>query len=124
VGFRPFVWQLAQRLQRTGDVCNDGQGVVVRLWGEEAGFMAQMQQACPPLARIDQADVMPFHWPQRPVAFTILPSAGGGMDRTGCSHLSGLPGGDERPDGSPLPLPLRQLHPLRAAGNHYPRYAL
>lgn len=80
VGFRPFVWQLAQRLQRTGDVCNDGQGVVVRLWGEEAGFMAQMRQACPPLARIDQADVMPFHWPQRPVAFTILPSAGGGMD--------------------------------------------
>lgn len=48
VGFRPFVWQLAQRLQRTGDVCNDGQGVVVRLWGEEAGFMApQMRQACP-----------------------------------------------------------------------------
>ncbi|WP_312227713.1 carbamoyltransferase HypF [Pseudescherichia sp.] len=80
VGFRPFVWQLAQQLQRTGDVCNDGQGVVVRLWGEESGFMAQMRQACPPLARIDQADAVPFHWPQRPVAFTILPSAGGGMD--------------------------------------------
>lgn len=80
VGFRPFVWQLAQRLQRTGDVCNDGQGVVVRLWGEEAGFMAQMRQACPPLARIDQIEAVPFHWPQRPAAFTILPSAGGGMD--------------------------------------------
>jgi len=80
VGFRPFVWQLAQRLQRTGDVCNDGQGVVVRLWGEEDGFMAQMRQACPPLARIDQTDAVPFHWPQPPVAFTILPSAGGGMD--------------------------------------------
>ncbi|WP_312458004.1 carbamoyltransferase HypF [Pseudescherichia sp.] len=80
VGFRPFVWQLAQRLRRTGDVCNDGQGVVVRLWGEEAGFMAQMRQACPPLARIDQTDAVPFHWSQRPVAFTILPSAGGGMD--------------------------------------------
>ena len=80
VGFRPFVWQLAQRLQRTGDVCNDGQGVVVRLWGEDTGFIAQMRQACPPLARIDQADAVPFHWPQRPAAFTILPSAGGGMD--------------------------------------------
>lgn len=80
VGFRPFIWQLAQRLRRTGDVCNDGQGVVVRLWGEEAGFMAQMQQACPPLARIDQVDAVPFHWSQRPAAFTILPSAGGGMD--------------------------------------------
>ena len=80
VGFRPFIWQLAQRLQRTGDVCNDGQGVVVRLWGEEAGFMVQMRQACPPLARIDQTEAVPFHWLQRPVAFTILPSAGGGMD--------------------------------------------
>ena len=26
VGFRPFVWQLAQALQLTGDVCNDGEG--------------------------------------------------------------------------------------------------
>lgn len=80
VGFRPFVWQLAQQLQRTGDVCNDGQGVVVRLWGAEAGFMAQMRQASPPLARIDRTDAVPFHWPQRPDTFTILPSAGGGMD--------------------------------------------
>ncbi|MEA7585918.1 acylphosphatase, partial [Salmonella enterica subsp. enterica serovar Anatum] len=31
VGFRPFVWQLAQQLQLHGDVCNDGDGVVVRL---------------------------------------------------------------------------------------------
>jgi acylphosphatase len=30
VGFRPYVWQLAQRLQLHGDVCNDGDGVVVR----------------------------------------------------------------------------------------------
>jgi hydrogenase maturation protein HypF len=33
VGFRPFVWQLAQALQLTGDVCNDGEGVLVRLAG-------------------------------------------------------------------------------------------
>jgi hydrogenase maturation protein HypF len=33
VGFRPFVWQLAQQLQLTGDVCNDGEGVLVRLAG-------------------------------------------------------------------------------------------
>lgn len=31
VGFRPFVWQLAQRLGLHGDVCNDGDGVEVRL---------------------------------------------------------------------------------------------
>ena len=27
VGFRPFVWQLAQQLNLHGDVCNDGDGV-------------------------------------------------------------------------------------------------
>ena len=26
VGFRPFVWQLAQQLNLHGDVCNDGDG--------------------------------------------------------------------------------------------------
>ena len=30
VGFRPFVWQLAQQLNLHGDVCNDGDGVEVR----------------------------------------------------------------------------------------------
>ncbi|HCR56278.1 MAG TPA: carbamoyltransferase HypF, partial [Raoultella sp.] len=39
VGFRPFVWQLAQRLGRLGDVCNDGDGVLVRLLGDEAEFI-------------------------------------------------------------------------------------
>ena len=31
VGFRPFVWQLARAQARCGDVCNDGDGVLVRL---------------------------------------------------------------------------------------------
>ena len=33
VGFRPFVWQLARAQARCGDVCNDGDGVLVRLVG-------------------------------------------------------------------------------------------
>ncbi|HGO4292171.1 TPA: acylphosphatase, partial [Klebsiella quasipneumoniae subsp. similipneumoniae] len=37
VGFRPFVWQLAQRQARCGDVCNDGEGVLVRLAGGDDG---------------------------------------------------------------------------------------
>jgi hydrogenase maturation protein HypF len=37
VGFRPFVWQLAQQ-QARGDVCNDGDGVLVRLVGDDAVF--------------------------------------------------------------------------------------
>jgi hydrogenase maturation protein HypF len=50
VGFRPFVWQLAQQLNLTGDVCNDAQGVEVRLWGDERRFLPLLYQQCPPLA--------------------------------------------------------------------------
>ncbi len=52
VGFRPFVWQLAQALQLTGDVCNDGEGVLVRLAGNGA-FHREAAPDCPPLARIE-----------------------------------------------------------------------
>lgn len=56
VGFRPYVWQLAQRLQLHGDVCNDGDGVVVRIQEDPAEFIAQLHQHCPPLARIDSVE--------------------------------------------------------------------
>lgn len=39
VGFRPFVWQLAQQLRLHGDVCNDGDGVVVRLLEEPSQLL-------------------------------------------------------------------------------------
>ena len=62
VGFRPFVWQLAQESARCGDVCNDGDGVLVRLLGDEAAFLAALTRRCPPLARIDSVETRPFHW--------------------------------------------------------------
>ncbi|POP46431.1 carbamoyltransferase HypF [Superficieibacter electus] len=79
VGFRPFVWQVAQRLNLKGDVCNDGAGVVVRLLGESAAFMALLSQDCPPLARIDDTDIQPMRWDVVPVDFTIRHSAAGSM---------------------------------------------
>lgn len=80
VGFRPFVWQLAQALQLTGDVCNDGEGVLVRLAGNGGAFTARLRQDCPPLARIDAIDLQPFTWRRVPEDFTIRHSAGGAMD--------------------------------------------
>lgn len=80
VGFRPFVWQLAQQLQLHGDVCNDGDGVVVRLLEDAAEFIAKLHQHCPPLARIDSVEREPFAWPQRPADFSIRQSAGGTMN--------------------------------------------
>lgn len=79
VGFRPFVWQLAQQQSRLGDVCNDGAGVLVRLLGEEADFLAALYQRCPPLARIDETQVKPYQWQNVPQAFTIRESGAGTM---------------------------------------------
>lgn len=80
VGFRPFVWQLAHRLKLAGDVCNDGEGVLVRLAGSGGDFTARLRQDCPPLARIDCIDVQPFIWAAEPVSFVIRHSEGGTMD--------------------------------------------
>lgn len=80
VGFRPFVWQLAQQLQLHGDVCNDGDGVVVRLLEDPALFIRELHAHCPPLASIDSVESEPFRWEQPPTEFSIRQSAGGTMN--------------------------------------------
>lgn len=80
VGFRPFVWQLAQQLRLHGDVCNDGDGVVVRLLEEPSQFIAALYQDCPPLARIDSVEHASLVWERAPTDFTIRQSAGGSMN--------------------------------------------
>ncbi|MGF1933994.1 MAG: carbamoyltransferase HypF [Nostoc sp. ChiQUE02] len=57
VGFRPTVYRLAKACGLRGDVCNDGQGVLIRVSGSEEGitkFVARLQTECPPLAKINQ----------------------------------------------------------------------
>lgn len=80
VGFRPFVWQLAQQLRLHGDVCNDGDGVVVRLLEEPSQFIAALYQNCPPLARIDSVEHESLIWERTPTDFAIRQSAGGAMN--------------------------------------------
>ncbi len=79
VGFRPFVWQMAQRLSRQGNVSNDAEGVLVHLVGAENGFAAQLKVHCPILARIDATEITPYHWPDLPQDFTIQQSGIGRM---------------------------------------------
>src|SRR5471030_1467470 len=80
VGFRPVVWQLAHQLGLTGDVSNNGAGVEVRLWGQDAGtFILRLRQACPPLAEIRSIETLPWQWDQAPPDFIILASGGGEM---------------------------------------------
>ncbi|MGP0591976.1 carbamoyltransferase HypF [Nitrospira sp. T9] len=58
VGFRPMVWNLAQRYDIRGQVSNNGKGLQIRVAGEKEHvrkFMADLTQHPPPLAKI--ADV-------------------------------------------------------------------
>ncbi|WP_336821486.1 acylphosphatase, partial [Cedecea sp. VD20] len=80
VGFRPFVWQIAQRLKLMGDVCNDGEGVVVRLVANPEAFLSELHEYCPPLARIDSVAQQPIFWDVLPQDFSIRHSGHGAMD--------------------------------------------
>lgn len=80
VGFRPFVWRLAQQYQLRGRVWNDGEGVVIEAWGEEhalAAFRHQLQTAAPPLAQIDAIRAVPLLDEVIPTDFVIVESQAG-----------------------------------------------
>lgn len=57
VGFRPTVYRLAKAYGLKGNVCNDGEGVLIRVAGQAESieaFVQQLQTECPPLARIEE----------------------------------------------------------------------
>ncbi|MGH2772417.1 MAG: carbamoyltransferase HypF [Actinomycetota bacterium] len=56
VGFRPFVYNLARRLELAGFVLNDSEGVILEIEGEPAvldQFASELSKSPPPLARIE-----------------------------------------------------------------------
>ncbi|MBW2451538.1 MAG: acylphosphatase, partial [Deltaproteobacteria bacterium] len=60
VGFRPYVYQLAIRLQIAGWVRNDRTGVTIEVEGNEEdldSFLEQLRQNTPPLAEISRITV-------------------------------------------------------------------
>ncbi|QCJ71265.1 carbamoyltransferase HypF [Providencia heimbachae] len=82
VGFRPYVWQLAHQYHLYGDVCNDGEGVLVRLLAGTniAEFAQLLYQHCPPLAHIESIQPQSFVWDELPDKFSIRHSGAGRMD--------------------------------------------
>lgn len=57
VGFRPFVWRLANACGIAGQVWNDAEGVLIHAWGSREsleGFVQQLQAEQPPLARVEE----------------------------------------------------------------------
>ncbi|MGX7741573.1 carbamoyltransferase HypF [Rhodopseudomonas parapalustris] len=54
VGFRPFVYHLAQRYRLGGFVANDAEGVLIEVEGAALSeFIAALRREAPPLARVD-----------------------------------------------------------------------
>lgn len=77
VGFRPNVWRLAQAAGITGEVLNDGEGVLIRAWGTaEAlqGFEDAILREVPPLARIDAIECVGIADGRAPQVFSIVTS--------------------------------------------------
>lgn len=79
VGFRPFVWRLAQDLALTGEVSNDGQGVLISAWGPVpalADLERRLRSDAPPLATVVAVEAEAISG-VRPSGFRIVESGHG-----------------------------------------------
>ncbi|HXB66113.1 MAG TPA: carbamoyltransferase HypF [Solirubrobacteraceae bacterium] len=80
VGFRPFVYRLADELGLSGYVLNDARGVLVEVEGDGADverFLARLEPEAPPLAVLERV-VSTACEPTGETRFAILPSPHGG----------------------------------------------
>jgi hydrogenase maturation protein HypF len=60
VGFRPTIWRIAKQHRLTGEVWNDGLGVMIHAFGSDEdleAFIRQIPLQLPPLARLDSLGV-------------------------------------------------------------------
>lgn len=76
VGFRPAVWRFRE-CGLTGEVLNDGEGVLIRAWGQHQEldrFINLINHESPTLARIDSIQRKPVHEPSPIDDFNIVES--------------------------------------------------
>ena len=105
VGFRPFVWQLAQEFGLRGRVWNDPEGVGIEAGGEDLeAFVAAISSRAPKLARVDAVEVEGFEG-ALPEGFEIAESRGKGAktrvtpDAATCSDCAAEIRGEGRRKG-------------------------
>ena len=80
VGFRPFVWQLANRLGLRGEVLNDPEGVLIYAAGDALdAFEFALNEEAPPLARVDAVESAAVDR-DLPESFEIVASQGSGAE--------------------------------------------
>lgn len=80
VGFRPTVWRWARELGLSGDVGNDGSGLVIRVVGPAGAIGAlkdRLQTRPPPGTRIDAIEAAAFEFAAHPQGFRIVASTTG-----------------------------------------------
>jgi hydrogenase maturation protein HypF len=106
VGFRPTVYRVARTLKMKGHVLNTGSNVEVVIDGSPEIFMAALEKALPPLARIDKFSVEKCTPPKED--FIITPSSAG-------LRSSPLP-----PDSAICPECLKELFQAGNPRQNYP----
>ena len=77
VGFRPFIFRLAQQLRLSGWVRNDLEGVLIEAAGPPevlAQFVRAIREEAPPAARVEQIEVLEQRTGGLPEGFAILES--------------------------------------------------
>ena len=85
VGFRPFVYRLAQELTLAGWVRNDAEGVEIDVQGDAEAvemLLARLGREAPPLARISSLQAEAAEPDSRAGAFAIHASRGGPVSTT------------------------------------------
>ncbi|MDJ1169453.1 carbamoyltransferase HypF [Roseofilum sp. BLCC_M154] len=80
VGFRPHVWRIAHELGLGGEVCNDGEGVRIRIAGEPEAlsvFRQRLESEAPPLSEIESIETEALEQTVELEGFAIVESVGG-----------------------------------------------
>ena len=121
VGFRPYVYRLADELGLAGWVLNDARGVLLEVEGgsERVGeFLDRLAPDAPPLAVVERVEISALA-PLGERSFAIRESPRGAAadapGDTGHGDVRRLPARAVRPPGPPPPVPVHQLHQLRTA---------
>lgn len=107
-------------------MCNDGDGVVVRLLEDPSQFIAALYQDCLPLARIDSVEHASLVWERAPTDFTIRQSAGGSMNTQIVPDAATCPAclAEMNTRASGATVILSSIAPTGTTLHHYSRYAL
>lgn len=83
VGFRPTIWRIAKQHRISGEVWNDGQGVMIHAFGDDKDleeFIKQIPLQLPPLAKLDSLEVQTLAELPQSSEFRIIASRHNGVE--------------------------------------------